>query len=202
MRSRNREQDIRLVRECLAGSEEAWVEFHCRFEPLVRSIIRKQSWLPRHDIEDVTQTVFVSVMSALTKYDPAYSLSGFLEMITDRVCIDEYRSHKAVKRDASTNPIDHHDGGTEGYESLPSNRDHQEDEFVKAQEKELLRYALQALGERCQELVNLRIFEEMPYKEITEILGASENTLTVQLRRCLDELKANFDELMRKGVGQ
>ena len=202
MRSRNLDQDMRLVRECLAGSEQAWVEFTCRFEPLVKSIVRKQSWLARHDLEDVKQTVFVSVMSALTTYDSAYSLSGFVEMITDRVCIDEYRSHKAAKRDAATNPIDHHDGGTEGYESLPSHWDHQEQELMKAQEKELLRHSLQALGERCQDLINLRIFEEMPYKEITEILGASENTLTVQLRRCLDELKASFDEFMRKGVGR
>jgi len=141
-------------------------------------------------------------MSALAKYNPAHSLSGFIEVITDRVCIDEYRSHKAAKRDGATNPVDHHDGGQEGYESLPSNWDHQEDEFAKAQEKQLLRNALQALGERCQELINLRIFEETPYKEITEILGGTENTLTVQLRRCLDELRANFDEFKRKGVGQ
>lgn len=200
MESRTPDQDILLVKECLSGSENAWTEFYCRYEPLVKSIARKQPWLARHQVEDVTQTVFVSLMSDLETWDQAHSLSAFVVMIAKRDCIDEYRKHKAAKRDAVTNPVDHHDGA-EGYESLASNCNHQEEELAEAQEKELLRRARVALGERCQDLLELRIFEELPYKEITELLGASENTLTVQFRRCLDELRANFHELVRKGVG-
>jgi RNA polymerase sigma factor (sigma-70 family) len=202
MRSRNRDQDVRLVTECLGGSEEAWVEFHCRFQPLVKSIVRKQSWILRQDLDDVTQSVFVSILSSLDKYDSAHTLSGFVEMITDRVCIDNYRSHKAAKRYAATNPVEHHDGGEEGYISLSSTGNSQEDEFSKSELQYVLRHAFRALGQRCQDLLNFRYFEEIPYKELTGILNATENTLSVKAKRCLEDLRAKFDEFARKGVGR
>jgi len=202
MGSRNHDQDILLVEECLSGSEKAWTAFFCRFDPLVRSIVRKQPWLARHEIEDLTQTVFVSLVSDLDKWDRVHSLSGFVETVTDRDCIDEYRRRKTAKRDAATNPIDLHDGGQEGFKILASDCDNQEEELEQEQEKYLLRRAFSELRERCRDLLGLRFFEELSYKEMTETLGGTENTLTVQARRCLDELRANFDELVRKGVGR
>jgi len=202
MGSRNHDQDVLLVKGCLSGSEAAWRAFVCRFDPLVRSIVRRQWWLDRYEIEDLTQTVFVSLVSDLDKWDRVHSLSGFVETVADRDCIDEYRKYCAVKRVGCTDPIDHHDGGEDCYKKVPTDCQSQEEELARFEEKELLRQARMSLGERCQDLVNLRIFEELSYKEISEILGATENTLTVQLRRCLQELKANLDELVRKGVGQ
>lgn len=201
MGSRNHDQDILLVQECLSGSEKAWTDFYCRFEPLVRKQARRQFWLGRHEIEDLTQTVFVALMSDLNTWDRAHSLAGFVSMIAKRECIDEYRRRRAGKRDCATDPVDHHDGGEEGYRIPASNCENQEEELSQAERKYLIELAFPNLQERCRDLLGMRFYQELPYKEITVILGGSENTLTVQARRCLEELRAIIDELMRKGVG-
>ena len=201
MGSRDHDQDILLVQECLSGSERAWTDFYRRFEPLVRKHVKRQFWLDRHGIEDLTQTVFVSLMSDLKTWDRAHSLAGFVGMIAKRECIDEYRRHKAAKRDGSTDPVDHHDGGADGCKVPISDCENQEEQLSQAERKYLMRLAFQDLQERCRDLLELRFYETLPYKEIAEKLGGSENTLTVQARRCLEELRAIIDDLMRKGVG-
>lgn len=193
-------RDILLVRECLSGSEHAWTDFYCRYESIVKSVVRRQRRFSPQEVEDVTQNVFISLMSGLKTYDSAYSLSNFICTIAERVSIDEYRRSKTAKRDGRTDPIDHHDGGQEGMTIILSNVDHEEEELGKAQLVELLRHAFMRLGARCRELLRLRYYEELPYENITQIIGATENTLSVQAKRCLKELRACFDEIQREGI--
>jgi len=194
------DQDILLVKECAAGSEDAWNSFYCRFIGLVRSIIRRQRGISSYEMEDIAQNVFLALVPALKKYDSTYSLPRFVSIVAERVCIQEYRRVTAAKREASTDPVDHMDGSEEGARTLPSELQSQEEKLAEHQLVDILKIALRQLGSRCRELLRLRYYEEIPYKEITRILGATENTLTVQARRCLAELTAHYQELLRKGV--
>ena len=65
-----------------------------------------------------------------------------------------------------------------------------------------LRVALKNLSSRCTQLITLRYLEELSFKEIGEIVGSSENTVTVQTRRCLDSLRLTFDESDKRGSRQ
>jgi len=67
---------------------------------------------------------------------------------------------------------------------------------------EILRYSMAMLNSECRELLRMRYFDELPYKEIGRLLGASENTLTVRAKRCLGELTANYYKLLRRGDTQ
>jgi len=192
--------DDLLIKQCLAGYEPAWVDLYRRYCPLVKNVVRRQRVSPQ-DLEDVTQDVFAQLVSSLARYDRSYSFSGFVCMIAERVCINEYRKAKRFKRDAPTDPIDHHDGDEQGLLIVTSDADCQDEKLSEAQLLEALRQALRGLGSKCRELLRLRYYNEMPYNEIASILGASENTLTVQARRCIDQLRAIWDELMREGIG-
>jgi len=127
-------------------------------------------------------------------------LPRFISMVTERVCIQDYRRTTAVKRDAQTDPVNHHDSSDETCLTLKSPEYSQEKMLVKEEIVKILRVAVRSLGHECRELLKLRYFEELPYKEITKILGSSENTLTVKTRRCLEELRGNYHQLERKGV--
>lgn len=192
-------RDMQLVRDCLSGSEQAWNEFYSRYVGLVRSMVRRQLGWGGWSVDDMTQSVFAALIPALNHYDAAYSLSRFVCVIAERVCIQEYRQSKAAKRDGQTEPIDHHDSGEEGIRNVASDSVSQEQLLADSQTKAVLRRALERLGSGCRRLLALRYFEELPYKEISNILGASENTLTVKARRCLAELTAHFDEISRGG---
>lgn len=192
--------DVLLVKECLAGSDRAWSDFYSQYFPLVRHTVRRQRQFSPSDVEDMTQKVFVNLMSALDTYDPTYSLARFVCVVAQRVCIDEYRKSKTAMRDAPTVPIDLNDGSEEGSWVVASKAEHQEEELSQAQLLTILRHALRDLGTKCQELLQMRYFEELPYKRIMEVIGSTENTLVIRVRRCLDELRAVWDELVRKGI--
>ncbi len=201
MSSLNPDRDVLLVRQCLAGSEQAWNELYCRYVSLVRSVVRRKMGTAPSAIEDVTQNVFMALISSLQSYDPAYPLPRFICTVAERLCIQEYRHSKAVKRDAEIDPLDLHDGRQEGVRRIASDEDSQEDRLAGNQLVEVLRHGLRGLDPRCRELIDLRYFEELPFKEIAKSFGSTENTVTVQTKRCLDELKAGYKRRARRGVG-
>ena len=91
-----------LVRECLAGSEAAWQEFYSRFIGLMRSVVKKRYILCKEDVEDITQSAFVSLATALNNFDYEQSLPRFVCVITERVAIDEYRKAERGQKECGS----------------------------------------------------------------------------------------------------
>ncbi len=194
-----RDAEVSLVRACIAGSEQAWTDFYCRYVGLVRSVVRRRLGGSSQDVEDLTQNVFAALVASLGSYDSAYPLTRFIGTIAERSCIQEYRKGATAKRDAGTDPLDLHDGAEEGARKIPWEGNSQEEQLERSQLIELLRHGFRRLGERCRQLLTLRYYEEMPFKEIARLVGSSENTVTVQSKRCLDELRGAYHEGLRTG---
>jgi RNA polymerase sigma factor (sigma-70 family) len=200
MASSKENKDIALVGQCLSGSEPAWSEFYSRFQRLVRMVVRRRLRVSDEGVEDVVHEVFISLMSALKTYDSSYSLQNFVCTISERVCVDQYRFSTAAKRDAETEPFDDQVPGLAGCIMDGSKKGHQEEELILSEQADIIRRAMRLLGAKCRELLKLRYYEELPYGKITEILGATENTLTVQAARCIRELKTSYQTLINKGA--
>jgi len=201
MEKRDQSEDRLLVRECLAGKEEAWKEFYCRFIGLMRSVARKQVRRSQDDVEDVTQSAFLTLTTALKKYDFEQSLPRFVCLVTERVLINEYRRATAAKRESELDPR-----GLSTTDEVPTtmfspDSGLQDKQLETAEMASRLRSAVQGLDLKCRELIELRYFRELPFNEIAEVFGESENTVTVQTRRCLDKLRAWFKERDRRGSG-
>ncbi len=194
--------DLLLVKECLIGSEKAWREFYARFIGLMRTVVRKHRKLTPEDIEDITQAAFLSLTTALHTYDSQQSLPRFVCVVTERVLIDEYRKGKAAKRDADVEAIELTDPREHTKLALAVDDDLQDAQMEKAELVSRLNSALGNLDSRCKELITLRYLEERSFKEVADILGSTENTVTVQTRRCLDSLRVKFKEPDRRGSRQ
>lgn len=193
-----RDGDKYLVAACLLGDQHAWTEFYCRFLKVVRNTVRRQRLFAYQDVEDVTQLVFLSLIPGLKSYDDSYSLARFVAIVAERVSVGEYRKRTALKRDAVLEPVEHHDNTSQA-RVLPSVTNNPEREFLVAEEVDALRVAFRQLREQCRELLRLRYHEDRSYKELTEVFNASENALTVRVRRCLDELRDRYGETSGKG---
>ncbi len=192
--------DQLLVQECLAGSQAAWNTFYARFVGLIRSVVRRQAGLSPADVQDITQSTFLALASSLRTYDSRHSLVRFVCMVTERTVIDEYRRAKAGKRNAETESVDHHDRGEEGARMVQSDIDPPDRQMERAQLTSHLRTALQKLDPKCRKLIQLRYYKELSFGEIAAIVGLTENTLTVQTRRCLEKLKALYRDLETRGT--
>jgi RNA polymerase sigma-70 factor (ECF subfamily) len=199
MATRSRKDDECLVKACVSGSEEAWTEFYNLYIGLVRSVVKRKVGASYSDIEDLTQNVFIGLISSLKSYDSTYPLTRFISIIAERTCIQEYRKSTSAKRSADTDPIDLHDGSEEGVRRVAWTGDSQEDQLEQSQLVLLLRDGLRNLGEKCRNLLKFRYYEDRPFKEIARMVGANENTVTVQSKRCLDKLRGLYHERLRKG---
>jgi RNA polymerase sigma factor (sigma-70 family) len=199
MQKRNPGQDELLVRQCLAGSEAAWQEFYSRFIGLMRSVVKKRYILCKEDVEDITQSAFVSLSTALNNFDYEQSLPRFVCVITERVAIDEYRKRSAARRNAEAQARQPELDLVVSSEAR-SDIDSPDQQIERAEMASCLGAALKELDPSCRELLTLRYLKDLSYKEIAETFGVSENTLTVQTRRCLEKLRVKFHEAERKGL--
>lgn len=197
MAQRDADREALLVHECLVGSESGWEALYFRYVSLVRAVVRRHLGPFRNETDDVVQTVFATLVTSLKTYDPNYPLPRFIAIIAERTCIQEYRGRSTAKRSADTDPIDTMDSGEEGAKRLASEDASSHEVLERAEMVDILRRAFRAMGEKCRELLRLRYYEDVPYKEMTKTFGATENTLTVQAKRCLDDLRARFDENTR-----
>ena len=196
------QDDVRLVKECLTGSEHAWREFYAKFIGLMRSVVRKHRKLSPEDVEDITQAAFLSLTGALHTFDSQQSLPRFVCVVTERVLIDEYRKGKAAKRHSDIEAIELGELREHAGLVLADSDELQDAQMEKAQLVSRLKGALKTLNPRCNQLITLRYLEELSYREIGEILGTNENTVTVQARRCLDSLRLTFKKPDKRGSRQ
>lgn len=192
-------QDRLLVERCLAGSRAAWDEFYDRFLLLIRKVVQNHVRWGEHEREDMVQNAFLALFTALNTYDHRYSLSKFVWVVSERVCVDEFRKRKARKRDAETISVSHHDISEPAVPVLVSNSDPPEDLLADREQSHLLEQAFRSLGDRCKELLRLRYLEELSFKEIARLMGGKDKTLAVQAGRCLGDLRAHFARVEREG---
>jgi RNA polymerase sigma factor (sigma-70 family) len=143
-------------------------------------------------VQDITQSAFLELTSALRKYDPQQPLHSFICLVTERVLIDEYRKGRAAKRSARTESVEHHDEVQEGTTMVRSNLAGQDEQVERAELAWSLKRAFGELDVRCRELIRLRYYDDLPFAEIAQAVGVTENTVTVQTRRCLDKLRSTY----------
>ncbi len=200
MRDGNVDHDRDLVANCLSGSQDAWNEFYRRFSGLIRTVVVRKLATHKSGHEDLCQDVFVSMVSALKTYDFAHPLSKFVCVVAERVCIDNFRFVSAAKRSGDTQSIENENLDSDHNSSLVDRSMLQDDLFCNAELKQYLKLAFRKLAEKCRKLISLRYEQELQFREIAVIMGSNENTVTVQTKRCIDELRARYAEVQQKGA--
>ena len=140
--------DERLIRECVAGNEDAWRALIDRYKNLVFSIPRKLGF-SSSDANDIFQQVCLQLVSSLPTLREPKSLPAWIIKVTSHGCF------QLARRDQHMNSVDltTHAGELPNPLPLP---DHLLDEL---QQEQMLREALSELPPRCRELVRMLFFE-------------------------------------------
>jgi len=179
--------DERLVKECVAGNEDAWRALIERYKKLVYSIPGKLGLSPS-DASDVFQQVCLQLISSLPTLREPKSLPGWIVKVTAHRCFlmrarDQHM--KSVDLDAYGEDIP-----TMG--ALP---DRLLDEL---EQEQTLRAELSQLPPRCRELIRMLFYEAppRPYEEVAKSLGLATGSIGFIRMRCLQRLRNRLD---RKG---
>ena len=136
--------------------------------------------------DDVFQDTFVKVITKLQegKYTDSGKFSFWLTRIAHNVIMDCYRQQKSER---IVEPTEDNDLSNLRDDSLLDiNR---ENEFVNMQVMEDVRHLMDALPAPQREVVHMRYYQNMPFKEIAKVTGVSINTSLGRMRYALINMR-------------
>lgn len=130
-----------------------------------------------NDAEDVTIQTFSRAFDKIDSYNPDYKFKTWLITISKNIHIDFIRKRKKSLRD----DFSHEDEQKvlEILDSAPS----PEDKIITEQNLAQLLRDVKKLKPHYQEVINLRFFQELSYKEISKVLNEPINNVKVKLLR-------------------
>ena len=156
--------DRDLVAKCLNGDNKAFDQLVLRYQlPMYRTalqIVQDES-LAR----DITQNGFIKSWEKLHTYNSKYRFYSWLYKIIINESLNKKRSVR--KMDNLTT--------TEKSDETPYAQ------MVKNEEKEKLYKAISLLTEEQKIVIHLRHFEELSYKEMSDVLDIEEKTVKSRL---------------------
>ena len=176
--------DARLVRECIAGSEEAWRALIFKYKNLIFSIPVKYGF-SADDSTDIFQAVCLDLLSELPKLRRVKALPKWIMQIT---------AHKCFHRKQQQQRTEVLDPAAKEFEkSTPSRA---EDILREAEDEQSLRQAMAELPPRCRQLVHMLFYDEpvRPYQEIAATLGIAVGSIGFIRQRCLERLRKRLLE--------
>lgn len=176
--------DARLVRECLAGNEEAWSALIDKYKNLIFSIPIKYGF-SQDEATDIFQAVCLELLSELPKLREAQALPKWIMQITAHKCFHRKQQQQRVE---VSDPND---------EVLARSTPARAVEILRqAEEEQSLREAMAELPERCRQLVRMLFFDEpaRPYQEIAAELGIAVGSIGFIRQRCLEKLRKRLLE--------
>jgi RNA polymerase sigma factor (sigma-70 family) len=176
--------DARLVRECVAGSEEVWRALIFKYKNLIFSIPVKYGF-SADDATDIFQAVCLDLLSELPKLREVKALPKWIIQIT---------AHKCFHRKQQQQRTEVMDPAAKEFEkSTPSRA---EAILREAEDEQSMRQAMAELPPRCRELVRMLFYEEpvRPYQEIAAALGIAVGSIGFIRQRCLERLRKRLLE--------
>lgn len=169
----------RLVKECLAGNEEAWSLLIEKYKALIYSIPVKYR-LPPHEAADVFQATCVELLNRLPELREPRALPKWLMEVAHHQC---FRYKKQQQRLVSR------DGDADLPE--PETPAIAETLVQQTQEEQMLREAMAALSPQCRRLVELLFFESpaRSYNEVAAELGLAVGSIGFTRQKCMGRLR-------------
>lgn len=177
--------DERLVKECLAGNEEAWSLLIDKYKALIFSIPVKYR-LPPDEAAEVFQATCVELLHRLPELREPRALPKWLMQVAHHQCYRWKRQQqRLVSRDADPDLPE------------PETPAIAETLVQQTQEEQFLREAMAALSPQCRRLVELLFYETpaRPYNEVAVELGLAVGSIGFTRQKCIDRLRRRLGDL-------
>jgi RNA polymerase sigma factor (sigma-70 family) len=184
--------DHRLVAAVRRGDDRAFEALYARYHRRIHAYV--MGMVKDHGrAEDVTQEVFVSALRRMRETERPIAFKPWIYEIAKNACIDQFRRSRraeevSLEADEGLAPSDY--GRLVGSDPTP-------DAAVAAkQDLDHLCGAFGGLSDAHHEILVMREFEGMSYREIGERLGMSRPAVESTLFRARRRLTEEYDDLV------
>jgi RNA polymerase sigma-70 factor (ECF subfamily) len=174
-------EDVLLIEKCKKGDMQA-------YEKLVKKYMKKAYNVALYytknptDAWDISQQGFVNAWKGIKRFNTNSPFFPWLYAIIKNEALSRYKREKKENKKRE--------------KTLPLKTINSPEEYLEKKEKiQTLKEALSKLDEEKQEIIYLRHYADMSYKEISETLGLPEGTIMSRLyyarKSLLKEYKKN-----------
>ncbi len=168
-------QEQELIRECQAGRVDA---FGGLYDAYIEKIYRYLFYRLRDQsqAEDLTSIVFIKALEKINTFNPQKgNFSAWIYRVARNTLFDHLRGTPPTRSltDAEEIPAAH---------SIEKEADFN-------YQKELILKELDQLSETERDIIHLRVWDELPYKEIAAIVGKTEANCQMIFSRTVHKLQ-------------
>lgn len=180
--------DQQLIHNYLDGDERAFEELLNRHQQKIYTsiylFVKDQSLA-----EDIFQEVFIKIIDTLRKgkYNHEGKFSQWAMRISYNLCVDYFRR---TKRRPQVQPTEEFDI----FDVLKLEEDNAEQRIIRSQTHEKVRQLVDLLPPEQREVVILRHYADMSFKEIAKLTRVSINTALGRMRYALINIRKMVED--------
>ena len=190
-----------LIQRCLTGVDDAWDElFQEHYAAVGRYIFQLSNTFTREDCDEICQEVFLSVIKNLKNFGGKSRLQTWLFRIAANKARDYRAKQVAAKRGGGQVPLSLQAEDDEGNRLIDpaSPLAAPDEDLLRDEDWQMVGTALENLGGACQEILELRYFGDLNYREISVELDLNEKTVSSRLSKCRDKLETVLRRLISR----
>ncbi len=180
--------DRQLIVQYLDGDERAFEELLSRHRQKIYTSIYlfvKDKSLA----EDIFQEVFIKIIDTLRKgkYNHEGKFVQWAMRISYNMCVDYFRRSKRRPKVSPTETFDI-------FDVLQTHEDNAEQAIIRSQTHDKIRHLVEMLPPEQREVVILRHYADMSFKEISQLTKVSINTALGRMRYALINIRKMIEE--------
>lgn len=181
-------EDAVLVRNYVKGDESALSELITRHKQKIYSFIYSKVY-DRDLTEDIFQDTFIKVIRTLKlgKYNEEGKFLPWVMRIAHNLVIDHFRKNKRMPKFDNT-------GEFSIFSVLSDSSLNAENGMIKEQIESDLRRLIEKLPEDQKNVLVMRMYNDMSFKEISDKTGVSINTALGRMRYALINLRKVIEQ--------
>ena len=189
MENLNMLTDDMLVARYSEGDNKAFDELLARYQSKLFNyiffIVRSQELA-----EDIFQETFVKAITTIQqgRYTPSGKFGSWLTRIAHNMIVDSYRQER------NENTISNDEVEVDLFNDADLCDDNIETQMVNEQTLSDVRRLVDALPDNQREVVYMRFYQDLSFKEIAEITGVSINTALGRMRYALLNMRRIAEE--------
>jgi len=174
------ESDLELLEQVRRGEPSGAARLFERYgTPLLRFTDRMLGSRP--DAEEITQEVFLKMITRVEQYDGQAPVASWLFAIAANACRDRLR------RGRRAHPV-----SLEVITERPDGSEPADARLLQKEKRLAVRRALGSLSQEQREALILARYHGMPYAEIARTLAISEGAVKTRIFRAMEALKLRF----------
>ena len=174
-RSQPRDDDAALVNRFRGGERAAFDQLVRRYQRPIYFLMLRHVGDP-DEAAELTQRSFIKALSGVGELRGASQFRTWLFKIAVHLALNHLRDYRKFTRD-------------DELDQLPSPASAPVDELVAAERARALRAAVARLPAKQKLTLELRVYEDLPFREVAEILGTTENAAKVNFHYAVQRLK-------------